>query len=312
MSQDSQSLRRNIPSLQSLILFEAAARYLNFSKAAAELSISQPAVSQAVRQLETVLGKPLFVRDKRALSLTTQGQRLYASVANGFAGISETLDEIAGQPKRDKLVICTSTVMAIEWLMPRLPDFRQANPDILIDLRSLDRDPDLTAENIDVHLRLGDGHWPGCDAIELWRERIFPICSPAYLQSAGKPVSPDDLLSHRLIHYADPYRVRMGWGEWLRAKGVACPAVLPSNLNVNDSLFAQKAAENGDGISLGWNPIVDRALTEKRLSVALDEAVETGRSFYVVTANPPNRRKVALLFRDWVVKTARDTTQPLT
>lgn len=305
MSQDSQTLRRNIPSLHSLIVFEAAARYLNFSKAATELSISQPAVSQAMRQLETTLGQLLFVRDRKALSLTTHGQRLYTAVANGFSGIAETVEVIAGQPKRDRLVICTSTTMAIEWLLPRLPEFRRNNPDIMIDLRSLDRDPDLTADNIDVHLRIGDGNWPGCEAIPLWQERIFPVCSPDYLRLEGKPDCAEELLSHRLIHYSDPYRVRMGWGEWLRTKGVNCPAILPSCLNVNDSLFAQKAAEYGEGITLGWSPVVDRALAEKRLVMALDLDVVTDRRFHVVTANPPNRRKVALLFRDWIVKTAK-------
>lgn len=305
MSQDSQLLRKTIPSLHSLILFEAAARYLNFSKAAVELSITQPAVSHGIKQLEASLGHALFIREKRSLTLTTQGQRLYASVSGGFASIAETLDDIAGTPRRDTLVITTSTVTATEWLMPRLPDFRASHPDIMVDLRSLDRDPDLTASNIDVHIRLGDGNWPGCEACMLWPEKIFPVCSPKYLQSKKPLKIPSDILDHQLIHYVDPFRFRIGWAEWLRLAGVGVPPTLPATLHVNDSLVAMKAAENGEGIALGWPPMVNRALEEGRLSIALAHTITTGRHFYVVTMNPPNRRRIALVFRDWLIECAR-------
>ncbi len=305
MSQDRKPLRTALPSLHGLVLFEAAARYLNFSKAAAELSITQPAVSHGVKQLEASLGHALFVREKRGLALTTQGQRLYASVAGGFASIAETLDDIAGSPRRDTLIVTTSTVMATEWLMPRLPSFRRAHPDVMIDLRSLDRDPDLTADNIDLHIRLGDGAWPGYEATMLWPEEIFPVCSPAYLERAKRPETPADMLDHQLVHYVDPYRLRIGWAEWLRAAGARVPPTLPASLHVNDSLVAMKAAEMGEGVALGWTPIVDRALEEGRLTIALAHRVATGRHFYAVTMRPPSRRKVALVFRDWLLEAAR-------
>ena len=305
MRQDSLLLRRAIPSLHSLILFEAAARYLNFSKAATELSITQPAVSHGVRQLEASLGHALFVRERRSLTLTTQGQRLFAAVSGGFSAIAETLDDIAGASRHDTLVVSTSTVMATEWLMPRLSVFRQAFPELMIDLRSLDRDPDLTANNIDVHLRLGDGNWPDCETCRLWPEEIFPVCSPAYLAGRQPLTAIADILDHQLIHYVDPYRFRIGWAEWLRAAGVRLPGTVPAFLQVNDSLVAMKAAENGDGIALGWRPVANRALAENRLVIAYDRVVKTGRHFYAVTANPPNRRKAALTFRDWLVDSAR-------
>lgn len=300
MINDNKSLLRTIPSLHSLILFEAAARFLNFSKAATELSITQPAVSHGIRQLEMSLGHPLFVRERRGLTLTTQGHRLYSAVSGGFASIAETLDDIAGKPRRDTLVISTSTVMATEWLMPRLPELRENHRDLMIDLRCLDRDPDVTTTNIDVHIRLGDGNWPGCEAVALWDEEILPVCSPGYLASNEPLLLVSDILRHRLIHYVDPYRFRIGWSEWLRAAGIGAPPTLPTSLQVNDSLVAMKAAENGEGIALGWRPLIDRPIRQKRLAIALDQTVRTGRKFYVVTQSAPNRRKVALIFRDWL------------
>jgi LysR family glycine cleavage system transcriptional activator len=283
-----------------LILFEAAARVLNFSKAAEELSITQPAVSHGIKQLEASLGHPLFVREKRGLSLTTQGQRLYSAVSGGFASIAETVEDIAGMPRGETLVVSTSTVMATQWLMPRLPAFRRAHPDLMIDWRCLDRDPNLATSNIDVHIRLGDGNWPGCDAVPLWDEEIIPVCSPSYIATWGRPALVGDILRHRLIHYVDPYRFRIGWADWLRAAGVGAPPTLPTSMQVNDSLVAMKAAENGEGIALGWRPLIDEPIRDKRLAIALDHTVKTGRKFYVVTQNAPNRRKVALLFRDWL------------
>ena len=101
MSRDHRTIRNSIPSLHTLVLFEAAARHLNFSKAATELSITQPAVSHGIRQLELALGHPLFVREHRNLSLTTQGVRLHSAVANGFGTILETLADISGSTSRD-------------------------------------------------------------------------------------------------------------------------------------------------------------------------------------------------------------------
>src|SRR5262249_16413680 len=159
---------------------EAAARHLNFSTAASELSITQPAVSHGIKQLEATLGHPLFVREHRTLSLTTQGVRLYSAVASGFGTISETLAQISGSVHRAKIVAGVATVLAVEWLAPRLGKLRQDLPNLQIEIRCLDRDPDLPSSNIDVHIRLGDGHWPGCTSTRLWPELIVPLCSPEF------------------------------------------------------------------------------------------------------------------------------------
>ncbi|WP_292235394.1 LysR substrate-binding domain-containing protein [Mesorhizobium sp.] len=281
-------------------MFEAAARHLNFSTAASELSITQPAVSHGIRQLEVTLGHPLFVREHRTLSLTTQGLRLYAAVASGFGTISETLAEISGSAHRDKIVASASTVLATEWLLPKLAGLRQEHPNLQIEIRCLDRDPELASSGIDIHIRLGDGNWPFCSSTQLWAEQIVPVCSPAFLERHGPFGSVAELLSHPLIHYVDPYRLRIGWAEWLRALELPVPANLPVALEVNDSLFAQKAAEMGEGISLGWRPIVDHALAAGRLAIAFPRTLETGRHHYAVIASGPGIRRAVAQFRDWL------------
>ena len=306
VGRDHRSIRHSIPSLHTLILFEAAARHLNFSKAATELSITQPAVSHGIRQLELALGHPLFVREHRNLSLTSHGIRLHGAVASGFDTILETLADISGTTSRDQVIISTSTSFAFSWLIPKLKVLRGTHPSLHVELRSLDRDPDMAASDIDVHIRLGDGHWPGCASIPLWPEQVVPVCSPQYLVENGPITSVDDLLSQRLIHYVDPYRVRMGWTEWFRRVGVVAPAGLPLSLQVNESLFQLRAAEVGEGIALGWRPLIDEAVRSGKLQIAFPRYCETGRHFYAVTVSAGSPRRAVVQVLDWLNSCSSD------
>lgn len=293
------SLRQSLPSLHGLILFEASARHLNFSKAAEELGLTQSAVSHGIRQVEDTLGHALFLRQNRALALTTQGQRLFSTVTKSLGSIADTIDDISGAGNRDTIVVSTSTVLATEWLLPRLPSLRESLPDLRIDLRCLDRDTDLLANGIDVQLRLGDGQWPGYEATACWAEEIVVVASPGYISRHGPVASANELPEHRLIAYVDPYRLRIGWGEWLRSQGVEMAGRLPYFLQANDSLVAMKAAEAGEGLALGWHQIFDRALAENRLVQVLPNTLRTGRHHYILTVEGGARRKAIAQFRDW-------------
>lgn len=298
------SLKYSIPSLHSLVLFEASARHLNFSKAAEELSISQPAVSHGIRQLEAALGQQLFVRQPRALSLTSSGVRLFKSVSSGLASIAETLSEIASARQRNVVVVSTSTVMATEWLLPRTQLLHERDPGVLIDLRCTDRDPDLAASGIDIHIRLGDGNWPGYETFRLWPETIVAVCSPEYRVRCGLSADLTDLLGCDLIHYVDPHRYRLGWAEWFRASGVPTPADVPCALRVNDALLALKAAENGTGIALNGRPTIDASIASGRLVLAHPHGVSTGRSFYAVSVSNPGRKRPVAAVCEWLTEQA--------
>lgn len=299
MNPPRRSLRQTLPSLHGLMLFEASARHLNFSKAADELAITQSAVSHAVKQLEEAVGHPLFLRENRALTLTSQGQRLFASVSQGLGSIAETVGDISAAEQKDTVVVSCSTIMATEWLLPRLPALRATLPDLKVEVRCFDRDPDMMTNGIDVQLRLGDGNWTDYDAIRLWREEIFAVASPAYL--AGHPLAaPADLLDHRLILYVDPLRFRIGWAEWLRALGVDLPGRLPVTMQVNDSLVSLQAAEAGEGLALGWRITADRALAQGRVVRALPDTLATDRYFHILTPKAARPRRVVRQFCDWL------------
>lgn len=295
------TLRQTLPSLHGLMLFEASARHLNFSKAAEELAITQSAVSHAVKLLEEALGHPLFLRENRALVLTSQGQRLFASVSQGLGSIAQTVGDISAAERKDTLVVSCSTIMATEWLLPRLPTLRALHPELKIEVRCFDRDPDLMANGIDVQLRLGDGSWPDYDAIRLWPEAIIAVASPAYLASRRPITTPADLLAERLILYVDPLRFRIGWAEWLRALGVEASGRLHVTMQVNDSLVSLQAAEAGEGLALGWLTTADRALAEGRVVRVLPDTLRTSRHFYLLTPKATRQRRVVRQFCDWLV-----------
>lgn len=297
MNPPRRTLRHSLPSLHGLMLFEASARHLNFSKAAEELAITQSAVSHAVKQLEEALGHPLFLRENRTLTLTSQGQRLFATVAQGLGSIAETVGDISAAAQKDTVVVSCSTIMATEWLLPRLSALRGSLPDLKVEVRCFDRDPDMMSNGIDVQLRLGDGNWPDYEATRLWREEIFAVASPAYL-AAHPLATPADLLDHRLILYVDPLRFRIGWAEWLRALGVDLPGRLPVTMQVNDSLVSLQAAEAGEGLALGWNVTTDRALAQGRIVKALPDTLATDRHFHILTPKGARPRRVVRQFCD--------------
>lgn len=296
--------RSLVASLNSLVLFEAAARLMNFSRAAEELSLTPSAVSHGIKQLEASLGVPLFLREPRALALTPEGERLYRCVGVSLAAIAETIETIADRSAgRSDLVIAVSTSMAAHWLLPRLSSFRRAFPSVRLRIETVDRDLDLVGEGIDLAIRLGDGKWPAYDTIVLWPEEIRAVCSPGYLAAAPPIATPADLLGQQLIHYEDSFRHRLDWPEWLRAKGVDV-AGLGKPLRLTDYLVCLQAAMDGQGIVLGWRPIVDDLLASRRLVLALPEALTTERRFFVVTPKGAALRKPLSLFCDWLAEQA--------
>lgn len=301
MNPPRRSLRQTLPSLHGLMLFEASARHLNFSKAADELGITQSAVSHAVKQLEDSLGHPLFLRENRALALTTQGQRLFATVSRGLGAIAETVDDITAAEQKDTLVVSCSTIMATEWLLPRLPTLRASYPELKIEVRCFDRDPDLMSSGIDVQLRLGDGNWPDYNVVQIWPEEIVALGSPDYLARCPPVGSPADLTRLRLISYVDPLRFRIGWAEWLRGLGVELSGRLKVTMQVNDSLVSLQAAEAGEGLALGWPPTINRSLRAGRVALASPEVLRTGRHFHILTPKATGQRRAVRQFCDWLL-----------
>ena len=181
------ALHKTLPPTNSLVVFEAAARHMNFTRAARELDVTQSAVSRQIQLLEDHLGIALFQRQSRGLVLTREGERLHRAVAMGLEHIANVAADLRRNRGPGELTVATSVTFASYWLMARIAKFRAAHPEIELRLYASSPVYDLAAEGIDIAVRYGAGEWPGVEATRLFGDEIWPVCSPRYLEGRKAP-----------------------------------------------------------------------------------------------------------------------------
>lgn len=297
------SLRKRLPPLGTLLAFEAAARHLSFTLAAGELGVSQAAVSRQIRSLEDHLETPLFRRLHREVRLTLEGERLQAAVTMSLGHIAETTDTLRRQSGPGAVSVCTTIAFSAFWLMPRIERFREVRPDIELKLIAAEHLVDLAAEGIDLGVRYGDGLWPDVTAELLFRDEVFPICSPAYLEAHPGIDSPADLVTNRLLHQDVTDPSWLSWEAWLSQHGVALPRSLPGP-SFNNYVIVLQAAQAGQGIALGWGRFVEPLLESGTLVPVLPTRLRTKHAFHLVSPRRDTPNAEALAFRDWLLAEA--------
>lgn len=297
------------PSANSLIVFEAAARHANFTRAARELRISQPAVSHTVRDLEERLGVVLFERRHRGVQLTAPGRELMDKVALGLELIYQGVREVQalGGP-RHQVTLAVSTATATYWLLPRVARFKQAYPEIELRCVTTDTDPDLGRESIDLAIPLGAGSWPRCHHWHFVDEEIFPVCSPVYLERYGSIENPEALPGATLLHLEERYRPRFDWSGWLARFGVVLPRG-PRLFSFTDYSIVIRAALEGQGVALGWRHIVASLLAEGRLLRPMPQSVLTERPLRIVAPRTRPLSPAAARLRDWLIREATEESE---
>lgn len=290
-----------LPSLNGLRAFEAAARHLSFTRAAAELNVTQTAVSHQIRRLEAQLGLRLFQRKNRGLRLTSEALEYLPAVRAAFEDLRLATDRLRRPGRGQLLIVSTMASLAAKWLLPRLVAFQEAHPGIEVRLSTSSQLVDFRREEIDLAIRYGRGSWPGLRAQWLMAEDIFPVCSPALLGGKKPLKRPEDLAQHTLIHASFS---REDWQLWLTAAGLPISLAARPGLTFDLSLMALQAAIDGLGVALGRSAFVEADIAAGRLVVPFDVKLPAEAGFYVVapeeTADTP---KIAL-FRDWLIRSA--------
>ncbi|MDZ3833769.1 MAG: LysR family transcriptional regulator [Sphingopyxis sp.] len=259
--------RAQLP-LNALRAFEAAARHLNFTRAAVELCVSQGAVSHQVAQLEQRLGTRLFHRLPRGLALTDEGHALVPVLAEMFDRVGATLDQYSGGQFREVLKVGVVGTFATGWLLPRLDRFARAHPAVDLRLSTNNNRVDLAGEALDFAIRFGDGAWHGTHAQPLLAAPMAPLCAPsvaARLRTAG------DLVHEHLLR---SYRTDE-WALWLAAAGVRMP-VLRGTMFDSSALMVSAAAA-GLGVALAPPAMFARELAAEQLAQPFEQTIDAGR-----------------------------------
>jgi LysR family transcriptional regulator, glycine cleavage system transcriptional activator len=291
----------DLPPLTWLRAFEASARSLSFTHAAAELRLTQAAISKHVKSLEHHLRQPLFLRRPRGLELTRSGAAYLPKVQDALQRLAIGTREVFGQRRSNALTIRCAVSFAVNWLSPRLPDFLQRHPGTAIRLLSSVWNEPVDAEDIDLDIRYGLGDWPGYNSLRLTLETITPLCAPDCLLSA-----PEDLRNHLLLHVLGYHE---GWGVWLKAAG-ATGVDAGSGLQLDTSLTALELAAQGAGIALGRLSLSGQALSSGRLVAPFPLAVPIQEAFHLLVPTGAPRHPERAAFVAWLRSLADREAQP--
>lgn len=281
--------RAQLP-LNALRAFDAAARHLNFTRAAIELCVSQGAVSHQVAQLERRLGTRLFHRLPRGLALTDEGQALVPVVADAFDRVAATLDQYADGRFREVLKVGVVGTFATGWLLPRLDAFARAHPSIDLRIATNNNRVDLAGEALDFAIRFGDGAWHATHAEPLLAAPLAPLCAPAV---AARLQSPADLIPERLLR---SYRSDE-WARWFAAAGLTAP-LLRGPMFDSSALMATAAAA-GQGVALAPPAMFTRELAAEILAQPFATTIDAGRYWLTRLISRPESDAMAR-FRGWL------------
>ncbi len=299
----------DLPALDLLKAFEAAARHLSFTRAGTELFLSQSAVSRQIQQLEAQLGTPLFIRRTRALLLTDAGRQYYRDVSQALHQLREAGANLHAA-KGDRIVTVTTTVtIASLWLVPQLAEFQQQHPEIEIRVAADNTVRDLERDRLDVAIRYGTRKLAAPGALRLFGERVLPVCSPQLL-AQGRPRRPADLKNFVLLHFEDAtiFTPWLNWDVWFEA--MKTPQPVPKGVaRFSHYDMMLRAAINGQGICLGRRPLIDALLEGGTLVAAMDDArysaTTVDRAYWLMVTPAASERAEVQTFVDWLkMKTA--------
>lgn len=288
-------MSRRLPPLNALRAFEAAGRHESFTRAAAELHVTQGAISRQVQQLESYLGVTLFERHHRALSLTPAGRELLPSLTGAFDSIELGVTRMLRSRRRRGLVVRVAPTFAMRWLMPRLNDFAADHPGIEVQMiTTIDDAVETDFSRVDLAIVFGDGRWPGLHHDFLAEEYLLPVCRP---DIAATLKSPEDLRHHVLLHTSPSHE---DWRIWLEGAGVT--GVDPATGPVFDTLFlAMEAAANGVGIAITDTAMLGKEVASGRLAVPFDRPVRSPYGYWLVAPAVQLERERVVLFRNWLL-----------
>lgn len=292
-------MARRLPSLNAIRAFEAAARHASFTAAADELCVTHAAVSRHIRDLERWLGRELFVRTRRGVTLTEAGLRYGAEVTPLFDALAGATQALL-RPHSRRLVVTVEPALASRWLVPRLGSFSELHPDIEMHVDPNPALVDFRNAEADIGLRYGSGAWGDVEVVRLTESLSFPVCSPKLLEGLHA-LSPRDLADFPLLHEQH----KQHWRNWLARAGLDWAA--EARGATFQAHLAIEAAEAGQGFALGDQMLCTEALLSGRLVRPFAIDLEDVGQYYLVRAKGSRESEPARSFRLWLQEEVEST-----
>lgn len=289
---------RRLPSIRALQALDAAARLRSFTQAAAELNVSQGAISRQIQAIEQIVGQPLFQRAGPNLTLNTAGRQFATDGRRVLEQLAEAVAALRPEPASRQVTLSMLPSVAAKFLAPRLADFITAHPDIDLRVTASRNFVDFRRDGVDGAIRYGLGQWPNVDAHFLAGERVCPVCTPEYAERLAL-TTPGDV-QHTVLLHND---IEQDWQAWFQAAGLETkPKTGP---RLGDDTAMLQAALDGQGLALGRSMLVSDDIAAGRLVAPFAIRLPASFSYWFVTPHRPagvrdNPNLTAV--RDWVIR----------
>lgn len=287
-------MAKRLPPLNPLRAFEATARHVSLTKAAAELNVTHGAISHQIKALEQSLGVRLFERSGQRLKLTSQGAELLPAISNAFDGIAAATQRLTRPASTGTLSLSCVPALLSLWLIPRLGNFTSQYPDIRLTLNGSNHPQDIRSNDIDLCLHYGHGGWNDCWFRKWSSLELFPVVSPTLINT--RPLrTVRDLADHVILH-GDEGRE---WHTWLAAAD-ALDLGSTRRLYLSDAHLSLRAALHGHGVALGDTVTVSDLLARGQLVAPFGLSVPAVDEFYVICRNEMRSAPIVQVFIDWL------------
>ncbi len=305
-------MSRKLPPLNAMRAFEATARHLSFTAAAAELHVTPAAVGHQVRALEEYFGQKLLDRSTRRVELTDVARWVLPVITQGLDLLAEAGDRLMAPKSNAVLTLSVEPDFAVRWLVQRLEGFHQQYPDWEVRLDASINLVDLSERSIDMAIRYGDGNYPGLRVHKLGHEEVFPVCAPALMEGSKRIREPDDLRWHMLLHEDWVLRAEQvwpSWKMWLKAAGATKVDPDPGT-HFSSASLAIQAAIAGHGVVLSSTALVADDLAGGRLVRPFGERYSTrlDMGYFLVYLEGSEIDPKIKGFRDWLLTTYAGNT----
>lgn len=291
---------RPIP-LNALRAFEAAARHMSFQRAAAELHVTPGSVSHHIQQIEAHVCAPLFERKHRGVRLTAVGDEYFLAVTEAFKRLEVATQKVVRSQRKRRLHIWSSVTFTMRWLLPRLPSFHEAYPDLDVMFTTSLKPLDFADDNIDIAIRVAKGPTTGVVTHVIVETDLLPVCSPRLLKGTVPLAKVDDLAHHTLLRSVQRDD---DWGKWLHFVGL--PDINPRRgMSFETSSLAYQAAIEGMGVAMAQKVLVGDDLAAGRLVAPFNRVLRDDGPFCLLYPKSKVNEPHLIAFRDWLLAQAK-------